>query len=253
MSRPGGSSSGHWVAGIHAVRNALRHGPQRVHEILLDSRRNDRRLRAVLEEARQQGVAVSEGERKTLDKLSGGANHQGVIARTEAPSALGEAALDALLAALEEPPFLLVLDGVTDPHNLGACLRTADAAGVHAVIAPRDKSAGLTPVACKVASGAAETIPFVQVTNLVRTLRHLQDNFGVFLVGAAGGSELSLYQADLRGSLALVMGAEGAGMRRLTREQCDQLVSLPMLGGVESLNVSVATGVCLYEALRQRR
>jgi 23S rRNA (guanosine2251-2'-O)-methyltransferase len=145
-----------------------------------------------------------------------------------------------------------VLDGVTDPHNLGACLRTADGAGVHAVIAPRDKSAGLTPVACKVASGAAETVPFIQVTNLARTLRHLQDNFGVFLVGAAGESELSLYQADLRGPLALVMGAEGAGMRRLTREQCDQLVSLPMRGGVESLNVSVATGVCLYEALRQR-
>jgi 23S rRNA (guanosine2251-2'-O)-methyltransferase len=234
------------------VRNALRHGAERVHEILLDARRNDRRLKAVLEEARQAGVPVNESDRKTLDRLTAGANHQGVIARTETPSALGEGALDELLAALGAPPFLLVLDGVTDPHNLGACLRTADGAGVHAVIAPRDKSAGLTPVACKVASGAAETVPFIQVTNLARTLRHLQDSFGVFLVGAAGESELSLYQADLRGPLALVMGAEGAGMRRLTREQCDQLVSLPMRGGVESLNVSVATGVCLYEALRQR-
>ena len=241
------------MAGIHAVRNALRHGPQRVHEILLDARRNDRRLKALLEEARQVGVPVNESDRKTLDRLAAGANHQGVIARAEAPAALGEGALDELLSALEEPPFLLVLDGVTDPHNLGACLRTADGAGVHAVIAPRDKSAGLTPAACKVASGAAETVPFVQVTNLARSLRHLQDSFGVFLVGAAGESDLSLYAADLRGPLALVMGAEGAGMRRLTREQCDQLVSLPMRGGVESLNVSVATGVCLYEALRQRR
>jgi len=145
-----------------------------------------------------------------------------------------------------------VLDGVQDPHNLGACLRTADAAGVHAVIAPADRSAGLTPVACKVASGAAETVPFVQVSNLARTLRHLQDAYRLFLVGAAGEAERSLYEADLRGPLGLVMGAEGGGLRRLTREQCDLLVHLPMHGRVESLNVSVATGICLYEALRQR-
>jgi len=242
----------HWVAGIHAVRTALKHGAGRVQEILLDAKRRDRRLKSLLDEARKLGVPINETDQSTLDKLSQGANHQGVLARAEAPSALGEAALDELMMRLEEPAFLLVLDGVTDPHNLGACLRTADGAGVHAVIAPRDKSVGLTPVACKVASGAAETVPFVQVTNLARTMRHLQDSFRVFFVGTAGEAEQSLYQVDLTGSLGLVMGAEGAGMRRLTREQCDQLVSLPMRGGVESLNVSVATGVCLYEAVRQR-
>ena len=146
-----------------------------------------------------------------------------------------------------------MLDGVTDPHNLGACLRSADGAGVHAVIAPRDRAGGLTPVVCKVASGAAETVPFVQVTNLVRTLRYLQDSHRVFVVGAAGDAQLDLYRADLTGPLALVMGSEGEGMRRLTRETCDQLVRLPMAGHVESLNVSVATGICLYEAVRQRR
>ena len=241
-----------WVAGIHAVRTALKHGSGRIDEILIDPRRNDRRLKQLLDEARKLGLAINESDRKTLDKLSGGANHQGVVASTEAPSALAEGDLDELLTALQAPPFLLVLDGVTDPHNLGACLRTADAAGVHAVIAPRDKSVGLTPVACKVASGAAETVPFVQVTNLARTLRHLQDHFRVFVVGTAGESETQLYQADLTGPLALVMGAEGEGMRRLTREQCDQLLALPMAGSVESLNVSVAAGVCLFEAVRQR-
>lgn len=242
-----------WVVGIHAVRTALKHGAGRIEEILLDAKRNDRRLRPLLDEARKLGLNITESDRKTLDRLAAGANHQGVIARTAAPVSLNEADLDRLLTELHEPPLLLVLDGVTDPHNLGACLRTADAAGVHAVIAPRDKSVGLTPVACKVASGAAETVPFVQVTNLARTLRHLQDSFRVFLVGTAGESGSDLYQADLKGPLALVMGAEGEGMRRLTREQCDLLVSLPMQGSVESLNVSVATGVCLYEALRQRR
>jgi 23S rRNA (guanosine2251-2'-O)-methyltransferase len=206
-----------------------------------------------LAEARRLGVTVSESDRETLDRLAAGANHQGVVARTATPSARHEADLDELLAGLNRPPLLLVLDGVTDPHNLGACLRTADAAGVHAVLAPRDKSVGLTPVVCKVASGAAESVPLVQVTNLARTLRHLQQSFGVFLVGTDGASERSLYEADLTGPLGLVMGAEGAGMRRLTREHCDLLVALPMLGSVESLNVSVATGVCLYEALRQRR
>lgn len=252
MTRSGRQSSGQWVAGIHAVRTVLKHGAGRVQEILLDAKRKDRRLKPLLDEARRAGVPVNDSDRQTLDRLSGGANHQGVIARAEAPTALGEADLDELMAGLQEPAFLLILDGVTDPHNLGACLRTADGAGVHAVIAPRDKSVGLTPVACKVASGAVETVPFIQVTNLARTLRHLQDSFRVFLVGTAGEAEQTLYQADLAGPLGLVMGAEGAGMRRLTREQCDLLVSLPMQGGVESLNVSVATGVCLYEALRQR-
>jgi len=234
------------------VRTVLKHGAGRVQEILLDAKRNDRRIKPLLDEARQAGVPVKESDRKTLDRLAEGANHQGVIAHAEAPSALSEGRLDELMAGLQGPAFLLVLDGVTDPHNLGACLRTADGVGVHAVIAPRDKSVGLTPVACKVASGAAEVVPFVQVTNLARTMRHLQDAFGVFFVGTAGEAGQSLYQADLKGPLGLVMGAEGSGMRRLTREQCDLLVSLPMQGSVESLNVSVAAGVCLYEALRQR-
>jgi 23S rRNA (guanosine2251-2'-O)-methyltransferase len=170
----------------------------------------------------------------------------------EIPAAGDERRLDALLDGLEGPAFLLVLDGVQDPHNLGACLRSADAAGVHAVVAPRERAAGLTPTACKVASGAAERIPFVQVTNLARTLRGLSEDRGLRIVGAAGEAATLLYDADLRGGLALVMGGEEKGLRRLTRERCDQLVRLPMQGTVESLNVSVAAGICLFEALRQR-
>ncbi len=243
---------GHWIAGIHAVRGALGHGAGQVDEILVDRRRRDRRLGALLEQARRHGVPVRQVERAELERHVPGLNHQGVAARTRAPSPGAEGDLDALLGALDEPPFLLILDGVTDPHNLGACLRTADAAGVHAVIAPRDRSVGLTPTVCKVASGAAATLPFIQVTNLARSLRHLQDSYRIFLVGTAGEAGQNLYQADLGGPLGLVMGAEGAGLRRLTREQCDLLVSLPMRGCVESLNVSVASGICLYEALRQR-
>ena len=241
-----------WIAGIHAVRSALGHGAGEVRELLVDARRRDRRLAELLTQARELGVDVQRVEREQLDALAPGINHQGVLARTAAPAAGSEADLDTLLSTLQEPPFVLILDGVTDPHNLGACLRTADAAGVHAVIAPRDKSVGLTPTVCKVASGAAGSIPFIQVTNLARSMRHLQEHHRVFLVGTAGEAGQSIYQADLSGPLGLVMGAEGSGMRRLTREQCDLLVSLPMLGSVESLNVSVATGVCLYEALRQR-
>lgn len=241
-----------WVAGIHAVRTALKHGAERVDEILLESKRQDRRFKQLIEEAKAAGVSITQSDKKTLDRLAEGANHQGVVASTRAPAARNESDLDDLLTSLSEPAFILVLDGVTDPHNLGACLRTADATGVHVVIAPRDKSCGLTPVACKVASGAVESVPFVQVTNLARTLRHLQDAHHIFIVGAAGESDLSLFDADLKGGLALIMGAEGQGMRRLTREHCDQLIKLPMAGSVESLNVSVATGVCLYEAVRQR-
>lgn len=241
-----------WIAGIHAVRSALGHGAGEVHELLVDARRRDRRLADLTSRAGKMGVEIRKVDREALDKLASGINHQGVLARAAAPAAGSEADLDALLVSLSEPPFLLILDGVTDPHNLGACLRSADAAGVHAVITPRDKSVGLTPTVCKVASGAAGSVPFIQVTNLARSLRHLQEHHRVFLVGASGEAEQTLYQADLRGPLGLVMGAEGSGMRRLTREHCDLLVSLPMLGSVESLNVSVATGVCLYEALRQR-
>jgi 23S rRNA (guanosine2251-2'-O)-methyltransferase len=245
--------SGQLIVGIHAVRIALKHGAQRVEELWYDAARKDRRLRQLLEEARSAGVRPQQSDKATLDRMTAGANHQGIVARGELPASLGEAALDVLLGRLQVPPLLLVLDGVTDPHNLGACLRSADAAGVHALITPRDRAGGLTPVVCKVASGAAETVPFVQVTNLARTLRYLQDVHRVFVVGAAGEAALELFDADLTGPLALVLGAEGEGLRRLTRDTCDQLVRLPMAGQVESLNVSVAAGVCLYEAVRQRR
>jgi 23S rRNA (guanosine2251-2'-O)-methyltransferase len=241
------------IVGIHAVRTALKHGARRIERIWFDADRRDRRLRQVLDEARRIGVAVEASERAALDRMAVGVNHQGVIARGQLPTSLAEGELDELLAALDVAPFLLVLDGVTDPHNLGACLRSADGAGVHAVIAPRDRAGGLTPVACKVASGAAETVPFVQVTNLARTLRHLQDEHRVFVCGADGEATTSLFDADLKGPLALVLGAEGEGMRQLTRKTCDQLLCLPMRGGVESLNVSVAAGICLYEAMRQRQ
>jgi 23S rRNA (guanosine2251-2'-O)-methyltransferase len=245
--------SGQLIVGIHAVRTALKHGAQRIDRLQYDEARRDRRLRQLLDEARAAGLRPEPADKATLDRLTGGANHQGVVAHGEMPASLGEAALDSILAGLDHPPLLLVLDGVTDPHNLGACLRSADAAGVDAVVAPRDRASGLTPVVCKVASGAAETMPFVQVTNLARTLRHLQEAHRVFVVGAAGEATVEVFDADLKGPLAIVMGAEGEGMRRLTRETCDQLVRLPMAGHVESLNVSVATGVCLYEAVRQRR
>ncbi len=239
------------VAGLHAVRTALSHGEEDVHELWYDSKRRDRRLREILDQARRARLILHPVDREELDHLTGGAKHQGVAARVSAPAALDENALNTLLDDLQGPPLLLVLDGVQDPHNLGACLRTADAAGVHALIAPRDHAVGLTPVVCKVASGAAGRVPYVQVTNLARTLKQLQDR-GIWLIGTAGEAKQNLYSADLSGHLALVMGGEGKGMRRLTRERCDLLVHLPMRGVVESLNVSVATGVVLYEALRQR-
>jgi 23S rRNA (guanosine2251-2'-O)-methyltransferase len=246
------SDNSRYVAGIHSVRTALKHGVGQVREILFDSRRNDRRLGKLLSEARKLGVSASASDKTELDQLVGSAQHQGVIARVTMPAAQAESYLDQLLQDLDEAPFLLILDGVQDPHNLGACLRSADAAGVHAVIAPKDRAAGLTPVACKVASGAAETVPFIQVTNLARTLRQLRDAYGLWVVGMAGEAEQGIYQADLKGPLVLVMGSEERGMRRITREQCDALVSLPMAGAVESLNVSVAAGVALFEAVRQR-
>jgi 23S rRNA (guanosine2251-2'-O)-methyltransferase len=222
-----------------------------VTELWLERRRRDRRLGELAELAKAAGVAVRQVDRDELERAAEGANHQGALAWVRTPAARGEGDLDDLLDALDAPPFLLLLDEVQDPHNLGACLRTADAAGVHAVITPRDNAVGLTPVVCKVASGAAETVPFVQVTNLARTMDRLKER-GVWLTGTAGEAATDLYAADLTGPLGLVMGSEGKGLRRLTRERCDHLVRLPMRGTVESLNVSVATGVCLYEALRQR-
>jgi 23S rRNA (guanosine2251-2'-O)-methyltransferase len=240
------------VGGIHSVRTALRHGGEGVAEVWLERRRRDRRLGELADLAQEAGVRLRQVEREELDRVAEGVNHQGALAWVTTPASRGERDLDAILDALDGPPFLLLLDEVQDPHNLGACLRTADAAGVHAVIAPKDNAVGLTPVVCKVASGAAETVPYVQVTNLARTMDRLKER-GIWLIGTAGEAEGELYQADLAGPLGLVMGSEGKGMRRLTRERCDALVRLPMCGAVESLNVSVAAGICLFEALRQRR
>lgn len=245
-------SESHYIAGIHSVRTALKHGAEQITGIWYDQHRRDKRLGQLLSAARQAGVKLNAADKATLARLSSDTNHQGIVAETRVPSALAEDALLQILNQLEQPPLLLILDGVQDPHNLGACLRTADAAGVHAVIAPRDRAVGLTPVVCKVASGAAECIPFIQVTNLARTMRSLREDHNVWITGTAEEADASLYQADLTGALAIVMGAEEKGMRRLTREQCDSLVALPMAGTVESLNVSVATGIALFEAVRQR-
>lgn len=239
-----------YLFGLHAVLAALRCRPVPVHALWVDAGRKDARIHEVLDAARKAGVPVERVNGPALDRLCPGMRHQGVVAAREAARPVIEADLPGLLARTGTP-LLLVLDGVTDPHNLGACLRTADGAGVNAVVVPRDRAAGLTPVARKVASGAAENVPFVQVTNLARTLDSLKEA-GVWLVGTSDDAPLTLYQADLKGPLALVLGAEGQGMRRLTRERCDLLVRIPMQGIVSSLNVSVAAGVCLFEAVRQR-
>lgn len=239
------------IYGVHAVEALLRHHPRRVKQIWLSEGRSEPRLQALLELASQHRVAVGAAERKELDAWVEGV-HQGVVAEVSPSQVWGEAMLDELLDRHEGHPLLLVLDGVTDPHNLGACLRTADAAGALAVIIPKDKAATLTPVVRKVACGAAEVMPLVAVTNLARSLEKLQQR-GLWIVGTAGEAEKEIYQQDLTGPLVLVMGAEGKGMRRLTREHCDHLVKLPMAGSVSSLNVSVATGVCLFEAVRQRK
>lgn len=239
------------IHGLHAVLSALRNDPEHVQALWYDGSRKDERLREILQHAQAAQILTHALSGAELDKRAGTHRHQGVLLQyAPASAALGENALYELLDALTGPPLLLVLDGVTDPHNLGACLRTADAVGVAAVIVPKDKAVGLTPTVRKVASGAAETVPFVQVSNLARCLDTLKQR-GIWLIGAAGEGAASLYETDLRGPLALVMGAEGKGLRRLTRERCDSLVQIPMRGQVESLNVSVATAVCLYEALRQ--
>ena len=238
------------IYGVHAVEALLRHHPKRVKQIWLAEGRSDPRVQTLVELAGENRVAVGQAERREMDAWVEGV-HQGVVAEVSPSQVWGEAMLDELLDRTEGAPLLLVLDGVTDPHNLGACLRSADAAGALAVIVPKDKSATLTPVVRKVACGAAEVIPLVAVTNLARTLEKLQQR-GLWVVGTAGEAEVSIYDQDLTGPTILIMGAEGKGMRRLTREHCDYLVKLPMAGSVSSLNVSVATGVCLFEALRQR-
>lgn len=240
-----------YLFGIHAVQAALEHEPETLSLIWLEHGRRDERARRIERLAREQGIPLQRVKREDLDARVEG-RHQGVIARSRTQPVLDESALHARLDALTEPPLLLVLDGIQDPHNLGACLRSADAAGAHAVIAPRDKACGLTSTVRKVACGAAETVPFVQVTNLVRCLRSLQAR-GIWVTGTDVAAETVLFDADLTGPAALVLGAEDKGMRRLTREACDQLVRLPMRGSVQSLNVSVSAGIGLYEALRQRR
>ncbi|PPI82949.1 23S rRNA (guanosine(2251)-2'-O)-methyltransferase RlmB [Marinobacter maroccanus] len=242
--------SGEFVFGWHAVEAVLKREPERLQQVWIQTGRQDKRVKSITDALDSMGVRWKVVHRKELDERVSGV-HQGIVAAVSESREWTEDDLLAQLAGSDKPPFLLVLDGVTDPHNLGACMRTADAVGIQAVIVPKDKSASLTPVARKVACGAAETVPFVRVTNLARFLRSLQDQ-GVWLIGTAGEADATLYQADFKGPVALVMGAEGKGMRRLTREHCDQLINIPMLGHVDSLNVSVATGVCLYEALRQR-
>jgi 23S rRNA (guanosine2251-2'-O)-methyltransferase len=238
-----------FVFGIHAVAALLARSPERIALLQVVEGRADQRMRQLLAVAERSGVAIQRVDRAELDKSD--VRHQGVIAQLVHQIEYSEADL-ATIVQRNTNPLLLILDGVTDPHNLGACLRSADAAGVVAVIAPRDNAASLTPVVRKVACGAAEVIPFIQVTNLARTLKALQE-MGVWIVGTAGEADTILYEQDLSGPIALAMGAEGSGLRRLTREYCDFLVKLPMAGSVSSLNVSVATGVCLFEAVRQRQ
>jgi 23S rRNA (guanosine2251-2'-O)-methyltransferase len=240
------------VHGMHAVRWVLKRHPERVRQVWLQTGRDDARGAEIVELARVAGLSVQRADARTLDRMSGEGAHQGIVAEVVAARAWNEEELFALLGSLPDPPLLLVLDGVQDPHNLGACLRTADACGVHAVIVPRDRAVGLTPTVRKVAAGAADTVPVVAVTNLARHLRALKER-EIWTVGTAVDARQRSFEAKLTGPLAIVMGSEAEGLRRLTRESCDFLVQLPMAGAVESLNVSVAAGMMLHEALRQRQ
>jgi 23S rRNA (guanosine2251-2'-O)-methyltransferase len=236
--------------GFHAVTVRLKTAPQSITEIHVDGSRRDARMRQFVERANAADAKIVENSAERLDALAGTPRHQGVVARvTPLPQSNS---LDDVLDAVSGPALVLVLDGVTDPHNLGACLRVADGAGAHAVVAPKDHAVGLNATVAKVASGAAETVPYLMVTNLARTLNELKER-DIRVIGTSDDAEKTLYDVDLSGPVALVLGAEGAGLRQLTRKTCDELVRIPMHGAVESLNVSVASGVCLYEALRQRQ
>ncbi len=238
--------------GFHAVGVRLKTAPQSIIEIYYEATRRDARMRQFIDRAKEAGARLIEADSLRIAKLCGSHGHQGVAARVNEVEQVRS--LDELLDQLEADgiaPLLLVLDGVTDPHNLGACLRVADGAGAHAVIAPKDHAAGINATVAKVASGAAETMPYFMVTNLARTLNELKER-NIWIIGTSGDADKSIYQVDLKGPVALVLGAEGPGMRQLTRKTCDELVGIPMKGAVESLNVSVASAVCLYEALRQR-
>ncbi len=242
-----------WIVGINPVEAALAEGAARVRELWLEHDAHNPRLLALAQQAQQLGIAVQTRPRAALERIAAGARHQGIAAHCVAAPVLDETALPELIAAAGHNTLLLVLDGVTDPHNLGACLRSAAAAGAQAVIVPRDRAAALSPVVRRAAAGGAEHVPLLQVTNLARSLRGMKEA-GVWLVGLDGADDVvqTLYALDLRGPLALVLGAEGEGMRRLTREACDHLARIPMIGAMQSLNVSVATGIALFEALRQR-
>mgnify|MGYP003342116154 FL=1 len=245
------SSTPKVLFGFHAVGVRLKTAPATVMEIYYEPTRRDARMRQFLDRVKEAGVRLIEADALRIAKLAGSHGHQGVAARVQPIKTLHS--LDDLLDALEgkEAPLILVLDGVTDPHNLGACLRVADGAGAHAVIAPKDHAVGLNATVAKVASGAAETMPYLMVTNLARTLQELKER-NIWVIGTSDDAPKTLFDMDLKGPTALVLGAEGAGMRQLTRKTCDELVSIPMQGAVESLNVSVASGICLYEARRQR-
>jgi 23S rRNA (guanosine2251-2'-O)-methyltransferase len=237
------------IYGFHAVIGRLRQNADAVQEVYLDSARRDRRAQDFLKLAEERGARVMLVDAKRLDGMTGHARHQGVAARVEAARSPGD--IDEVLEGLSVPALLLVLDGITDPHNLGACLRVADAMGVHAVIAPKDRAVGINATVAKVASGAAESVPYFAVTNLARALRDLKER-GIWLYGADAGAKRALYATKLVGPLAWVLGAEGEGLRRLTRETCDELVCIPMFGTVESLNIAVSAGICLAETRRQR-
>ncbi|HVS26066.1 MAG TPA: 23S rRNA (guanosine(2251)-2'-O)-methyltransferase RlmB [Burkholderiales bacterium] len=237
------------IYGFHAVTASIRQSAESVQEIYLDQARQDHRAKDLLTLAESRKVRVILVEQMRLDGMTGHARHQGVAAKVSPVSPTAD--LDELLENLSEPALLLVLDGVQDPHNLGACLRVADACGVHAVIAPKDRAVGITPTVSKVACGAAEIVPYIAVTNLARTMRELKER-GIWIIGADSKAEKDLFSVKLNGPIAWVLGAEEEGLRRLTRETCDELVRIPMAGGVESLNVSVASGICLFETRRQR-
>ena len=237
--------------GLHSVQAALDYSPNKIHKAWVDSGRQDKRLVQAVSDLLDLGIEPEKVDRKKLDRLADNNNHQGIVIEIEMPGELTESDLKTAVENLTGPALYLVLDNVQDPHNLGACLRTADATGVHGVIITKDNATGITPTVCKVASGAAETVPVYQVTNLARTLRWLKGE-GLWIIGAAGETAQSVYSADFTLPMALVVGTEGKGLRRLTKEQCDLLVAVPMLGKVDSLNLSVATGVLLYEAVRQR-
>jgi 23S rRNA (guanosine2251-2'-O)-methyltransferase len=245
-------SSQQVLAGFHAVVARMRHAPASIKELYVESSRHDKRMQSFIEQAQAANIRVHPVPVDRLDGLSHGVKHQGVVALADEAELAVD--VDEVLDVLEDKhqaALFLILDGVTDPHNLGACLRTADAAGVHAVIAPRDRAVGLNSTVRRVACGAAESVPYIMVTNLARTMRQLKDR-DVWLVGTDDQASRNVYQSDTRRAMAWVLGAEGEGMRRLTRETCDELVKIPMLGSVESLNVSVASAVCLYETIRQR-